>query len=120
MMAHDTLIVEALEQKKQRQEWIRQQTLINIEHTLQALAEQVSFDDALIFGSVTRAYAFQADSDIDIGFQNLANDWYFFTIAFLSGQLQRDVDVLQLEQAGRLRSKILQEGISWKQLNLPS
>lgn len=112
-MRYGTLVREALEEKKKIREVARKKMVMEVFKALERLSEQVRFDEAFVFGSLTQPYTFGNHSDIDIGFVNLQDDTFFFTIAFLSGQLGRDVDVVQLETAGRIRTKILKEGLRW-------
>ncbi len=119
-MKYGVLVREALEERKQKREAFRKKILTEVFKGLGRLSEQVTFDEAFVFGSLMQPYAFYDKSDIDIGFVNLPDDRFFFTIAFLSGHLGRDVDVVQLETAGRIRSKILKEGIRWTKRKLVS
>lgn len=113
-MQYGTLVTQALERKKMQREKLRRLMLNEVWRVLDRLAEQVAFDEAVVFGSVTKPYRFTDRSDLDFGFWNLKNEQYFFTMAFLSRELGRDVDVIQLETAAApLRTKILQEGMRW-------
>jgi len=113
-MKYGAFVREALEEKKKTRELFRKRMISEVFEVLAGLSEKVTFDEAFLFGSLVRPYAFNDHSDIDIGFLNLDNDVFFFTIAFLSERLGRDVDVVQLETAGRIRTKILKEGIRWR------
>lgn len=110
---YDVLVRAALEKQKQHRETVRQKTLATVLDALAELAQQVPFQEAFLFGSLVRPYAFKAESDVDIAFAQLSNEAFFFTSAFLSRRLGREVDVVQLEQAGRIRATILKEGIRW-------
>jgi predicted nucleotidyltransferase len=113
-MQYGTYITQARKRKKARRETQRRTMLDNVWLVLERLIDHVAFDEAIVFGSVTKPGMFTDRSDIDVGFWNLKNEQYFFTMAFLSRELDRDVDVIQLETAAdRLRTKILQEGIRW-------
>lgn len=113
-MRYGVLVREVLEEKKKARELFRKRIISEVFEVLDSLSERVTFDEAFIFGSLTQPYAFDDTSDIDIGFLNLDDDMYLFTIAFLSEQLGRDVDVVQIETAGKIRTKILKEGILWR------
>jgi uncharacterized protein len=112
-MTYGSLIRKTCAEQYRRREALRRQTLNAVFEALAALAERVPFDSAFVFGSVTRPGAFTAASDIDIGFVNLNDEVFFRTSAFLSRQLGREVDVIQLEQAGRVQHTIFSEGIRW-------
>lgn len=106
-------VKEAIEERRNRRESLRKETLHKIFEALDSLYERVRFDKAFLFGSVTEPYAFYENSDIDIGFLGLRDEDFFFAISFLSERLGRDVDVLQLESADKLSKKVLREVINW-------
>lgn len=114
---YGSYVKEAIEEKRNKRESLRKKMLSNIFDALDRLYEKVRFDEAFLFGSITKPYTFNETSDIDIGFLNLADEDFFFTISFLSEKLGRDVDVFQLESAKNLRKKVLKEAISWTKNN---
>lgn len=116
----DTYILdEVLAEKREKREKIRRQQVKKVFAALDKLAGVVDFQEAYIFGSLARPYAFNPESDVDIGFSGLKDEDFFKTIAFLSNVLGREVDVIQLE-GHRLKNKILREGIRWRKHSWPS
>jgi len=107
------LLDQAIAKERERQEQQRRERLGAAFQALEKLARQVPFQEAYIFGSLAKPHRFFKDSDIDIAFVGLKDENFFQAIAFLSRELGRDVDVLQLEEHP-LRDKIVREGIKWK------
>jgi len=113
MISHD-LVERAIKKKKQEQELRRGCLLVAANRALDRLALIISFDQAYIFGSASKPFAFNALSDLDIGFYGLKDQDFFAAMAFLSRETGLDnVDIIQLEEH-RLADKILREGIPWK------
>ena len=113
MSWHD-LVERAREKKKQDQELQRVRLLAAATRALDKLALKISFDQAYIFGSASKPFAFNELSDLDIGFFGLKDRDFFEAMAFLSRETGLDnVDIVQLEEH-RLADKILREGIRWK------
>ncbi len=117
-MKYGNLVRKAIEKRRQQRETVRQEVLSNVFEALEELTQHVIFDEAYVFGSVTQPYKFRDQSDIDIAFANLQDKNFFFTIAFLSKRLGREVDVVQLESAGKLQHNILREGKRWSHKKL--
>jgi len=107
------LVEEQRKKENKSREKLRENLLQHIQVALLELSKIVSFKDAYIFGSVINSKTFLPFSDIDIAFYGLKEENFFKTMAFLSGRLERDVDIIQLENH-RLEKKILNEGIKWK------
>jgi hypothetical protein len=106
------LLDASMERKKREREALRLEMLEKLFNILERLSEDVPFKDAYIFGSLSRAFKFFEDSDIDIGFTGLSDGDFFKAISFISREIGRDVDVIQLE-GQRLAGKIKKEGIKW-------
>lgn len=119
MNTYTYLLEETVSAKKEKREKLRVAQIKKVLIVLDKLAEQVNFKKAYLFGSLVKPYAFYPDSDIDIGFTGLRDADFFKTIAFLSSELDRDVDVIQMEEH-RLKNKIVREGIKWIKQNWPS
>ncbi|WP_369018001.1 nucleotidyltransferase domain-containing protein [Thermatribacter velox] len=105
--------------RKEELERLRMSTLKKVEEALEKVATQIKFDEAYIFGSLTKPGRFKKDSDIDIGFYGLKDEDFFKMISYLSLELEREVDVIQLE-GHRLENKVKTEGIRWKKGNSQS
>ena len=91
----------------------RRKLLARTVSALNKLSSRVKFREAYIFGSITKPYMFFDSSDVDIAFLGLEEDKLFFTVAFLSEEIGRDVEVIELEKAP-FKDKILREGIRWR------
>jgi predicted nucleotidyltransferase len=107
------LLDRALAKERERREQRRQERLTAVFKALDKLSNQIPFEEAYIFGSLTKPYHYFDDSDVDIAFVGLGDEVFFRAIAFLSRELNAAVDVLQLE-SHPLREKIIREGIRWK------
>lgn len=107
------LLDEIIRSKKNETEQTRLRLVEHLFVLLDKLALEVGFEEAYLFGSVTRPYCFAKHSDIDVGFLGLKDKDFFKVIAFLSRELEADVDVVQLE-GHRLAEKVEKEGIRWK------
>jgi len=77
------------------------------------MSKSISFEKIYLFGTITEPYQFSEESDIDIAFVGLKDKDFFTTLAYLSRQLGRNVDILQLDKLKRskLKEKIINEGI---------
>jgi predicted nucleotidyltransferase len=88
----------ALQEKREKLEKDRKRLLQRTTNVLSRLSKEVKFSQAYLFGSLTQQNRFTEDSDVDIGFLGLADEDFFYSIAFLSREIGRDVDVIQLER----------------------
>lgn len=104
-----TILDEYREKRRKEAESIRTQMLAKVRAAVLELSNEVSFKEAYVFGSILRP-SFSEDSDIDIAFVGLKDEDFFKTMAFLSGRLGRNVDLVQLE-GHRLWERIIKEGI---------
>ncbi|QJA06349.1 nucleotidyltransferase domain-containing protein [Thermosulfurimonas marina] len=99
--------------EKARREALRQKVLSRTQRALGELYSRIPFRRAFIFGSLVRPGAFGDHSDVDIALEGLPPERFWEAVALLSEILEREVDVLPLEEA-RFRKKIEKEGILWK------
>lgn len=106
------LLDRALVKERERKERQRQKQVATVLKALDALSRRIAFEQAYLFGSLAKPYRFSKDSDADIAFVGLKDRDFFQTIAFLSRELDREVDVLQLEEHP-MRNQIMREGIKW-------
>ncbi|GAB6274715.1 MAG: hypothetical protein STSR0004_15800 [Peptococcaceae bacterium] len=107
------LLDEVIKEKEEKREALRVAQIKKVLEALDKLAEQLSFKEAYLFGSLVKPYAFYPESDIDIGFTDLKDADFFKAMAFLSSELGREVDVIQME-GHRLTPKIFKEGLRIK------
>lgn len=107
------IIKAVYKRKTEEREKLRKALLEKTVHALGKLSEEVRFEDAYIFGSITGQSRFSEYSDIDIAFSGLDRDRLFYAVSFLSRELGRDVNAIHLEDI-HFRDKIIREGIKWK------
>jgi len=100
----------AVQEKREKREEERKRVFQRTCDALKLLGEEIQFSEAYIFGSLIHPYRFRDDSDVDIGFFGLADEDFFRAIAFLSREIGRDVDVIQLE-SHPLKDKIQTAGV---------
>jgi predicted nucleotidyltransferase len=108
------ILERALKKKRADGEKSRRRRASEVREALRELSGEISFDEAYLFGSITKPGKYSDDSDIDIGFAGLADKDFFLAQAFLSRALGCEVDVVQVERSGRLKDKIREEGVKWK------
>ena len=107
------IIRKVYKKKAEEGERLRLKTIKDTFEAIQRLREEVPFQEAYLFGSVTETYQFGTSSDIDIAFKGLDRDRLFFAVSFLSRYLERDVNVVHIEGID-FKDKILKEGMRWK------
>lgn len=91
------VIKEVYKRKRTKREALRQVVLRQVFDALYRLSEEVSFQEAYIFGSLTEPFRFTEFSDVDIAFKGLNRDDLFFVIGFLMDELNREVNVVPIE-----------------------
>ncbi len=109
------IIKDVYRRNAEERERFRKGFVENVFSALERLSEEVTFEEAYIFGSITKPYQFGESSDVDIAFKGLDSDRLFFTIGFLDRELGRDVNVAPIENI-HFREKIIKEGIRWKKV----
>ena len=107
------LLDEVIEKKRKKQEELRLCMIEKIMTVIDKLSEEIAFEDAYLFGSVTKSFRFSERSDIDIGFIGLDDRHFFKVMSLLSEEAGRDVDIVQLEDH-QLADKIKRGGIRWR------
>ncbi len=115
-----TFNTEVLEQCLQRErienEKKREQTLAQVMSLLSKLAREYSLREAYVFGSLAKPGRFRNHSDVDLAVLGLKKENYFAFMAALRNNLEREVDVVELDHHP-WREKILETGIKWKKRN---
>jgi hypothetical protein len=79
---------------------------------LERLSEQYLWNDVYLFGSLITKGRFTKESDVDIGIKGLNKYDHFKFVADLSSLLEKDVDVIRLEDC-HFSKKIIERGIKW-------
>ncbi|NET35865.1 MAG: nucleotidyltransferase domain-containing protein [Cyanothece sp. SIO1E1] len=119
LAAFPTPLLDAKLARKRRQAEVERQQILD--QTLQWLSshgEQFGILSGYIFGSVIQPGYFAADSDIDLAVERLKEGDPFGLISYLSLHLNRDVDLVPLDQC-HFASKIRETGILWNATRLP-
>ncbi|MGC8657487.1 MAG: nucleotidyltransferase family protein [Desulfomonilaceae bacterium] len=101
-----------LARKAEEREKLRQTVLVRLDEALKALSEKYSWTEIFIFGSVILEGAFYEKSDVDIGIEGLDPLDHYAFVADISSLLERDVDVVLLEECG-FAEKIKKKGQKW-------
>ena len=91
----------------------RKKVLNDLSSAIHQLSQNYHWDELYIFGSITRPEQFGKHSDIDVGIQGLDKFMHYRLVADISGMLDRDVDVIRLEDCG-FAETIKTRGILWK------
>jgi len=99
--------------KRQRMEEERKRTLAATLDLLNELSDEFGYDSAYIFGSLVKQGRFNKDSDVDLAVDNVATEKFFKLIARASVQLNRNVDLVVLNECPFV-SRIYKEGLAWK------
>lgn len=111
-MAYD-LIDRVLAERRREAEKERQRVLRRAGEALDLVAEKHPLEEAFLFGSVTKAGRFRADSDIDIALPEVSAVDYFRIWEELERTVRRSIDLVLLHEVS-FRKKIEREGILWK------
>jgi len=101
------------EKKREEREELRRRMIRKVLKALDRLSENVEFEEAVIFGSIVKPFCFTELSDVDVAFKGLERDKLFYAAAFLSDEIGRDVDVVELESI-RFADRITREGLRWR------
>ncbi|MEO0457152.1 MAG: nucleotidyltransferase domain-containing protein [Cyanobacteria bacterium P01_A01_bin.114] len=107
----DLLDAKLAEQQAQA-EATRQTLLSNALAWLQANAADYGVRQGYLFGSVTEAGRFRPASDIDLAIETLAGGQPFALIGAFSLQINREVDLVPLDQC-HFADKIRRVGLLW-------
>lgn len=101
-----------LARKEEEREKLRCAVLARLDEALKVLSAKYSWDEIFIFGSVARKGTFHDRSDVDIGIEGLDPLQHYAFVGELSGLLERDVDVVLLEECG-FAERIKEKGLKW-------
>jgi predicted nucleotidyltransferase len=91
----------------------RLQVVEKVWNAIERLSHIYQWDDLYIFGSAAKSDRFGEDSDIDIGIDGLDKFSHYRFIADLSGLVDKEVDVVRLEDCS-FADAIRARGIRWK------
>jgi hypothetical protein len=114
MRSFDTALLDrALRQKKQEREKLRREMIQKLKRAVPKLAESYGIDRVLLFGSAIKPGRFHERSDLDVAVAGLASEDYFSFMAALSRAIERDVDVVHIEDENAKRL-IRKSRLLWK------
>jgi hypothetical protein len=106
------LLDKKLAHQRQQSEVDRQILLQEALSWLKKQANRFGVEQGYLFGSVTQANRFSPDSDLDLAVESLQQGDPFGLASYLSLHLNREVDLLPLDQC-HFADKIRQTGIPW-------
>jgi len=106
------LLDQAIQERRTRQECNRQLTLQKVHQWLNEYAVEYGIHHAFIFGSLTRPRHFHDRSDVDVAVEQINPEMFFQAMADLSGCVERDVDLIELEKCP-FQHRIRERGIEW-------
>jgi predicted nucleotidyltransferase len=111
--ASDFYLWEQLSQKRETEkEKNRLRALGELKHALNNMRDEYKWEELYIFGSIIRKGNFNQYSDLDIGVQGLNKFLHYKFVADISLKLNRDVDVVRLEDCTFAKS-IMERGLRW-------
>ncbi len=114
------LWIESLKTKRDSLEKQRRAILQQVQNVLKTLAKRYSWDDIYIFGSLIKEGKFTGKSDVDIAVKGLSKFEHFSFVGDISVLLERDVDVIRLEDC-HFSDSIISGGMRWtSKQSLPS
>lgn len=100
-------------EKQARLERRRLAALQEVLAALETLSRKYTWEEAYLFGSLTRPGRFGPESDVDIAVAGLSKFDHYAFVGHISNLLDRTVDVVRLEECP-FAEKIAREGIPWK------
>ena len=98
--------------KKQRLEKARRQLVAQVKTALDTLGRRYRWDEAYLFGSITRPHRFGPASDVDVALCGLNPLDHYAFVGDISALLNRNVDVVRLEECP-FASTIVNKGVKW-------
>lgn len=107
------LLDQKLAEQKALNEADRQYLLQNARLWLEQNAARFNIEQGYLFGSMTQPGRFSQSSDLDLAVDSLRHGDPFGLISHLSTHLDRDVDLVPLDQC-HFADKIRQMGVLWK------
>ncbi|ETR68422.1 MAG: DNA polymerase subunit beta [Candidatus Magnetoglobus multicellularis str. Araruama] len=102
-----------LVKEKQLAEIKRKEMFKKVCHSIEILSHKYDWNMLYIFGSLVKEGAFTNRSDIDIAISGLNKFEHYRFIADISGLIERDVDVVLLEDLDYSQT-LIKGGIQWK------
>ncbi|WP_107670373.1 nucleotidyltransferase family protein [Cyanothece sp. BG0011] len=98
--------------RRLKQEKERQFILKKTQEWLDRYGSDYGIEKAYIFGSVTYPNKFHQNSDVDLAVETINPEKHFLAISLLSTYLEREVDIIKLNQC-HFAHRIREKGILW-------
>lgn len=108
------LWIRARERRGKEREALRLEVLDRLDQALSALIEKYQWTECYLFGSVVSPGRFGPESDVDIAVGGLAKQDLYRFVGDISSVLERDVDVVVLEES-RIAEILRRKGKPWSQ-----
>ncbi len=108
-----TFLDRALRRKRREREKLRRETIQKLKRAAPKLAKSYGIDRVLLFGSAIKPGRFHERSDLDVAVAGLASEDYFSFMAALSSAIERDVDVVHIEDEDA-KKLLRQSRLLWK------
>jgi uncharacterized protein len=105
----------AKQNRREERELLRSATLELLERSL--AKSPIPVEEAFVFGSLVRPFSFDSRSDVDLAVHALDPRDYFSLKTYLEQELQREVDLLEIETC-RFSDKIRRTGQRWTRTNI--
>jgi predicted nucleotidyltransferase len=102
----------ALRRRQAECEEIRLGLLRDLGQVLESLKERYSWQQVYFFGSMVRQGGFTRRSDVDIAILGLDPMDYYAFVGDISERLNRQVDVVRLEEC-RFADLVIRRGVPW-------
>ena len=91
----------------------RRRLLARVMEALDQLSRDYGWNEAYVFGSLTRPGRFRPESDVDVAVSGLNKFALFAFVGDLSSLLGRSVDVVMLEECP-IAEAIISKGVKWQ------
>ena len=91
-------------------EKLRNRLIDEVKNVLEKLEKKYRWDEAYIFGSLIQKNKFQSHSDVDIALLGLNKFDHYAFVGDISEMLNREVDVIRLEEC-QFSESIIHKGI---------
>ena len=96
----------------QQLERFRMDVVEEVADALEVLYKKYHWDEAFLFGSITQKERFGSRSDIDVALSGLNTFDYYAFVGDLSELVNRQVDVILIEEC-RFSKSIIEKGKKW-------
>ena len=110
---HYNLLDEIIQKRQAMAENHRRAVFERTKHALSKLSSEFYWKDIYFFGSIIQPGRFGLNSDVDIAIKGLNAFFLFRLTGRLSAIIERDVDIVRLEDNCIFKEYIIEEGVRW-------